>query len=150
MTGLRSEEEAVEQAVEGVPHDRRITREAPADPAARERCARDMVRSLFAQGCEYYRVAWEKERGILVADGWFERPEVYGRYVPPGLEPKSGMAMDLTPKDRARLRNVVRRTHRSFFRDEPSTAMLDELIDSLGPRVAAKMVRKAVDEHRVG
>lgn len=136
---------AVENAVLGVPPDHRLVAEAPDDPKELAGLSLEMLKSLFALNCEFYQVVHETRARQIVADGWYERPEIMARYEPPGLQKKSGMAMDLTPHDRERLRKVVRKTHRMYFRDEPTEYLLDSLIDGLGPEAARSLLKRAID-----
>lgn len=53
--------------------------------------------------------------------------------------------MDISLKDRERLRKIVRVTHRRYFRDNPTDQLVDSLIDGLGPEIAGKLVKRAMD-----
>lgn len=52
---------------------------------------------------------------------------------------------DLTDQDRKRLRAITLKHWRFYFAEHPTTAQLDQLIDSLGPEVGAKLVKKQLD-----
>lgn len=143
-----AEAKAVLDAVEGTPPDVRLVRARPSEDRHVEPMAQEMVRSLFLQDCEYYRITVEDAR--VVADGWKQTPQRQAAYVPPPLvQAKSGMAMDLTVADRQRLRHIIRATEGYLWREPPSDAMCDELIDSFGPKVAEEMVKKARDAGQV-
>lgn len=143
---MTDEVESVAAAVVGVVPDHRLVWDAPASLKELQHAATDMVQALLAFGCEFYTIMHEPERNRVVGDGWYAKPEIMAKYVPPPLvEKKSGMAMDLTPMDRARLRNIVRKTHRMYFADRPSDRLLDSLIDGLGPEAATGLLRRAID-----
>lgn len=57
----------------------------------------------------------------------------------------AGFTSDLTIGDRQKMRAIVRKHHRQYFADHPTDAQVDQLIDSLGPEVASKLVKAAVD-----
>lgn len=142
------ESDAVMAAVEGEPPDVQIVRARPGTMSEIQECGRDMIKSLFVQGCEYYRVI--PEPGRIVAEGWRQTPRRAAAYVPPPpVAKRSGFAMDLRPADRERLRHIVRRTHTWTWREPPTTAMVDELIDAWGPEVAGNTVKEARDRRLV-
>lgn len=51
---------------------------------------------------------------------------------------------DLSFEDRQTLRHVVRRVHRKYFRDIPTNAECDQLIEALGPEAQLKMLKAAL------
>lgn len=51
----------------------------------------------------------------------------------------------LTDRDRERLRAMTLKHWRFYFASHPTRAQVDQLIDAIGPQVAAKMVKAAVD-----
>lgn len=51
----------------------------------------------------------------------------------------------LSFEDRNTLRAVVRKVHRQYLPDQPSTTVCDELIDALGPAAQEKMLRAAIN-----
>jgi hypothetical protein len=57
---------------------------------------------------------------------------------------------ELSWTDLQRLRHVVRRVHRKYFRDEPTLVEIDQLIESLGAEVAEAHIKVAVDRNLVG
>lgn len=63
---------------------------------------------------------------------------------PKQLETEHGFTQELTVEDRKRLRAITMGHWRFYFADQPTTAQVDQLIDSLGPDVARKLVRAAV------
>lgn len=52
-------------------------------------------------------------------------------------------------KDRIRLRQIVLKTHRNYFAADPSVQLIDSLIDGLGPEVAGRLVKRAVDSGKI-
>jgi hypothetical protein len=52
--------------------------------------------------------------------------------------------------DRARLRAIVRSTHRMYFADVPTNAQCDQMIEAIGPGLAAAMLKVARDGRHVG
>lgn len=70
-----------------------------------------------------------------------ERPEA------PRLidEVPEGITADITMADRRRLRAIVDKHWKFYFAERPTNAQKDQLIDALGPRVAAQVVKKQVD-----
>lgn len=62
----------------------------------------------------------------------------------------AGFTANLTQRDRARLRQIVLKHHRQYFAGQPTRAQVDQLIDSLGTEVAAKLVKAAVDKGQIG
>lgn len=53
---------------------------------------------------------------------------------------------DLSAEDLRKLREIVKRTHLRFYpTDRINDYEADKLIDALGPEVAGKMVKEAVD-----
>lgn len=63
---------------------------------------------------------------------------------------ESRFSNNLTIEDRRRLRAIVQKTHRYLFSEDASNRHLDQVIDSLGPEVARKMVMRAIASGRVG
>lgn len=62
--------------------------------------------------------------------------------------------LELDPVDLERLRRITKRTHRAYLGDgvtpRPLTAEeVDKIIEDVGPQVAAKLVREAVDHGKV-
>lgn len=57
----------------------------------------------------------------------------------------AGFTSDLTPEDRRRLRAITFRHWPRYFAQKPDNVQIDQLIDALGPEVAAKIVKSAVD-----
>lgn len=142
------ETDRVEAAVEGVAPDVQLVRPLPDDPRHRQELAQDLVRTLLIRNCTWFRV--RADPPLAVAEGWYDRPEIERAYERPAMvRTDHGFSRDLTVEARRKLRHIVRRTHRVWFRDEPTNAMLDELIDSLGPEVAAKMVKAAADRGQI-
>lgn len=60
-----------------------------------------------------------------------------------------GMAQDLTVEDRRRLHAIIEKHHQRWFRDRPTPAQMDNLIDSIGIKVARETVEKNVAAGRV-
>jgi hypothetical protein len=65
--------------------------------------------------------------------------------------PATGFIYDLTAKDLARLREVTRLMHYQAYPDSPllTDAECDEIIERIGPQVALKNLRGAVDSKTV-
>lgn len=53
-------------------------------------------------------------------------------------------SQQLSIEDRRKLRAIVRKTHAFLFKADCSTRHIDQVIDSLGPKVARAMVMRAV------
>lgn len=60
-----------------------------------------------------------------------------------GVDDGASYTATLTPMDRARMRNIVRKHAAFYFKDEPTLAQIDQLIESIGPIAAQACVRKA-------
>lgn len=56
-----------------------------------------------------------------------------------------GFGAELHYEDRLTLRSVVRKVHRHYFRNDPTTAQCDEFIDALGPIAQQKMIKAKID-----
>lgn len=61
----------------------------------------------------------------------------------------AGFTANLTPADRDRLRHITLGHWRQYFAQYPTMAQVDQLIDALGPEVAAKLVKAAVDGGKI-
>lgn len=144
-----AEIDAVEAAVIGVPPDHRIVAECRNDPEAISALAIEIQRGLFALNCEFFQVVFEPTTGRIVGDGWYDRHVIKAKYTPPGLEKKSGFAMELNPKDRAKLRKIVVKTHRMYLGEDPNMRVVDSLIDGLGPSVAQNLLKQAIDAGQI-
>lgn len=62
----------------------------------------------------------------------------------------SSFSKELTIEDRRRLRTIIIKTHRHLFAYDPSTRHIDQVIDSLGPEVARKIVLRRLAAGQVG
>lgn len=71
------------------------------------------------------------------------RVKFYHRQAPRALAEEGHF--DISEADRERLRKITRKHASFYFAGEPTNAQVDQLIDSLGPKVAARLVKKAVD-----
>lgn len=60
-----------------------------------------------------------------------------------------GITADITDADRMRLRKIIMRHWKAYFAEQPTNKQMDQLIDALGPRVAANVVKKQVDAGRI-
>lgn len=57
---------------------------------------------------------------------------------------------DLSPEDLRRLRIIIKRTHLRFYpTDKITDYEADKLIDAIGPEVAGKLVKDAIDRGHV-
>lgn len=80
--------------------------------------------------------AWESNQGLFRK----VTPRVSAPFKPYALH------ADLTVADRARLHAIIDKHHKHYFADRPTAAQKDNLIDALGPEVAAKIVKGARDK----
>ncbi|MGE0190323.1 MAG: hypothetical protein AB7G80_09890 [Dongiaceae bacterium] len=56
----------------------------------------------------------------------------------------------LTAKDRERLRAIIKRVHlRHYPKDMITNYEADRLIEAIGPEVAAKLIKEAVDRRQI-
>lgn len=67
-----------------------------------------------------------------------------------GIIRSPGFSDTLSWEDRQRLRAIVEKTHRHYFRDPLSNVEKDKLIDQLGPKVRMKMLERAIKAGKVG
>lgn len=81
---------------------------------------------------------------------WTHDPTLF-KHLPKPEAPKlvdelpEGITADITPRDRQRLRAIIDKHWRAYFAEKPTNRQKDQLIDALGPRVAAQVVKKQVD-----
>lgn len=77
------------------------------------------------------------------------RPSLLSGVAAPAIVRQVGFAHTLSIGHRRQLRHIIRKTHAQYFRDVPTDVECDKLIDSFGPRVAAKMVMDAQSRGKV-
>jgi hypothetical protein len=83
---------------------------------------------------------------------WTSNQQLFRKLTPRAplmVSPISGMAMEITAADRVRLHNIIDKHHKRYFPDWPTPAQKDNLIDALGPVVAAKIVKDALASNRI-
>lgn len=85
-------------------------------------------------------------------EAWGSNPNLFRLVTPKQAAPlaqESGMAHELTDGDRKRLHAIIDKHHRRYFADWPTPAQKDNLIDALGPAVAAKIVAGALGRNQI-
>ncbi len=82
---------------------------------------------------------------------WETNQNLFRRVMPKErvVAPSSGMAMELTRADRVRLHAIIDKHHKQYFADHPTKRQKDNLIDALGPQVAARIVKEALAKNSV-
>lgn len=81
---------------------------------------------------------------------WTHNPRLFNGPVKPRVpvivtQEVQGLHTELSERDRMRLHRIIDKYWRAYFATFPTPAQKDNLIDGLGARVAAKIVKKTVD-----